>query len=100
MNKCQTMITGKPDEEILSSSINLAQMTETAKRQKPEYFDNSIKGRLKWLYLQWELLTAIYMLEPWEKHVFNVVAVSTVAILFYILVVMLPRIIGLLNASS
>ena len=62
-----------------------------------EYFDNSLTGRLKWLYLQWELLTSIYMLEPWERKLFNFIAICIAFSCAYIGFVMMPRIYGILT---
>lgn len=79
--------------------LQMVQGPPPVTRPKPEYFDKSISGRLKWLYLQWELLTSIYMLEPWERHVFNVVAVSTICVLSYVTFVLVPRIATILTSS-
>lgn len=31
-------------------------------------------GAVRWIYLQYNLCTGLYMLEPWEKTLFNSVA--------------------------
>uniref|UniRef100_A0A7I4YLB4 Serine palmitoyltransferase small subunit B n=1 Tax=Haemonchus contortus TaxID=6289 RepID=A0A7I4YLB4_HAECO len=35
---------------------------------------------LEWLYLQYCLVTGLYMLEPWERKLFTCVAVLSVSI--------------------
>ncbi|CAJ0602551.1 unnamed protein product [Cylicocyclus nassatus] len=35
-------------------------------------------NKLEWLYLQYCLVTGVYMLEPWERKVFTSVAVTPV----------------------
>ncbi|KAI6217419.1 hypothetical protein M3Y95_01217100 [Aphelenchoides besseyi] len=35
-------------------------------------------------YLQYCLITGLYMLEPWERKLFNVVAITTLAFVFSI----------------
>jgi len=64
-----------------------------------EYYGNSLKDRIKWLYLQWELHTPIYMLEPWEKRIFNTVALSLLAICCYMGTVLVPRIYSLVSGN-
>ncbi|KAI6178102.1 Ubiquitin-like protein ATG12 [Aphelenchoides besseyi] len=39
-------------------------------------------------YLQYCLITGLYMLEPWERKLFNVVAITTLAFVFFIVLAM------------
>ncbi|VDD91987.1 unnamed protein product [Enterobius vermicularis] len=39
---------------------------------------------LQWLYLQYILVTGLYMVEPWERAIFNCFFIGFIGILFYI----------------
>lgn len=48
-------------------------------------------GRLSWIYYQYLLVTALYMLEPWERTVFNSMLVSVVGMALYTGYVFMPQ---------
>ncbi|XP_076837072.1 serine palmitoyltransferase small subunit B isoform X1 [Brachyhypopomus gauderio] len=45
---------------------------------------------LGWLYYQYLLITGIYVLEPWEKSIFNTVLFTMVAMVVYTSYVFVP----------
>ncbi|KAG7270269.1 hypothetical protein CRUP_037493 [Coryphaenoides rupestris] len=45
---------------------------------------------LAWLYFQYLLITGIYVLEPWEKSIFNSVLLFVVAMVVYTSYVFVP----------
>ncbi|XP_040049628.1 serine palmitoyltransferase small subunit B [Gasterosteus aculeatus] len=45
---------------------------------------------LAWLYYQYLLITGIYVLEPWEKSIFNSVLFSVIAMVIYTSYVFVP----------
>ncbi|XP_030415165.1 serine palmitoyltransferase small subunit A [Gopherus evgoodei] len=48
-------------------------------------------GRVSWLYYQYLLVTALYMLEPWERTIFNSMLVSIVGMALYTGYVFIPQ---------
>ncbi|XP_068601732.1 serine palmitoyltransferase small subunit B-like [Brachionichthys hirsutus] len=50
----------------------------------------NLKEYLAWLYYQYLLLTGIYVLEPWEKSIFNSILFSVVAMVIYTSYVFVP----------
>ncbi|XP_039394373.1 serine palmitoyltransferase small subunit A [Mauremys reevesii] len=48
-------------------------------------------GRVSWLYYQYLLVTALYMLEPWERTVFNSMLISIVGMALYTGYVFMPQ---------
>ncbi|XP_074852961.1 serine palmitoyltransferase small subunit A [Carettochelys insculpta] len=48
-------------------------------------------GRVSWLYYQYLLVTALYMLEPWERTVFNSMLISVVGMALYTGYVFMPQ---------
>jgi len=52
---------------------------------------DGIKKFITYWWLQFELLTATYMLEPWEKRLFNTIVVALVAMSTYTTAIFLPR---------
>jgi len=46
---------------------------------------------LEYLYLQYLLMTAIYMLEPWEQKLINSVLIGLVAMIVYTGFIFFPR---------
>uniref|UniRef100_A0A672TP57 Serine palmitoyltransferase small subunit A n=2 Tax=Strigops habroptila TaxID=2489341 RepID=A0A672TP57_STRHB len=46
---------------------------------------------MSWLYYQYLLITALYMLEPWERTVFNSMLVSIVGMALYTGYVFMPQ---------
>ncbi|XP_042301178.1 serine palmitoyltransferase small subunit A [Sceloporus undulatus] len=47
--------------------------------------------RMSWLYYQYLLVTALYMLEPWERTVFNSMLVSILGMALYTGYVFMPQ---------
>ncbi|XP_030308441.1 serine palmitoyltransferase small subunit A [Calypte anna] len=47
--------------------------------------------QMSWLYYQYLLVTALYMLEPWERTVFNSMLVSIVGMALYTGYVFMPQ---------
>ncbi|XP_005376999.2 PREDICTED: serine palmitoyltransferase small subunit A [Chinchilla lanigera] len=47
--------------------------------------------RMSWFYYQYLLVTALYMLEPWERTVFNSMLVSVVGMALYTGYVFIPQ---------
>ena len=45
---------------------------------------------LAWLYYQYLLITGIYVLEPWEKSIFNSILFSAIAMVIYTSYVFVP----------
>uniref|UniRef100_A0A914R603 Small subunit of serine palmitoyltransferase A n=1 Tax=Parascaris equorum TaxID=6256 RepID=A0A914R603_PAREQ len=45
---------------------------------------SKISKGLDWYYLQYCLITGLYMLEPWERAVFNTFVVTCFAIFIYV----------------
>ncbi|XP_076139046.1 serine palmitoyltransferase small subunit B [Alosa pseudoharengus] len=50
----------------------------------------NMREYLGWLYYQYLLVTGIYVLEPWEKSIFNAVLVTMVAMVIYTSYVFVP----------
>ncbi|XP_005989257.1 serine palmitoyltransferase small subunit A [Latimeria chalumnae] len=46
---------------------------------------------MSWLYYQYLLVTALYMLEPWERTVFNSLLVSVFGMAVYTGYVFMPQ---------
>ncbi|KAI3660214.1 hypothetical protein MP638_004488 [Amoeboaphelidium occidentale] len=42
-----------------------------------------VAEKISWAYYQYELLTALYMLEPWEKYLFNSVLLAFIFLSAY-----------------
>ncbi|XP_054470415.1 serine palmitoyltransferase small subunit A [Anoplopoma fimbria] len=47
--------------------------------------------RLTWFYYQYLLVTALYMLEPWERTVFNSLLISVAGMAVYTGYVFMPQ---------
>ncbi|XP_029454797.1 serine palmitoyltransferase small subunit A [Rhinatrema bivittatum] len=47
--------------------------------------------QMSWLYYQYLLVTALYMLEPWERTVFNSILVSIVGMALYTGYIFMPQ---------
>ncbi|KAH7972283.1 hypothetical protein MRX96_025181 [Rhipicephalus microplus] len=54
-------------------------------------FLNRLYKKIKWYYFMYDLHTSLYMLESWEKRVFNIGLVAVVAMSSYTTYVFLPR---------
>ncbi|KAF7218499.1 serine palmitoyltransferase small subunit B isoform X1 [Nothobranchius furzeri] len=50
----------------------------------------NVREYLAWLYYQYLLITGIYVLEPWEKSIFNSVFFSAIAMVIYTSYVFVP----------
>lgn len=50
----------------------------------------NMREYLAWLYYQYLLITGIYVLEPWEKSIFNSVFFSAIAMVIYTSYVFVP----------
>ncbi|CAG6002175.1 unnamed protein product [Menidia menidia] len=50
----------------------------------------NLREYLAWLYYQYLLITGIYVLEPWEKSVFNSILFSAIAMVIYTSYVFVP----------
>ncbi|XP_057695447.1 serine palmitoyltransferase small subunit B [Corythoichthys intestinalis] len=50
----------------------------------------NLREYLAWLYYQYLLVTGIYVLEPWEKSLFNWVLLSAIAMVIYTSYVFVP----------
>ncbi|XP_027855438.1 serine palmitoyltransferase small subunit B [Xiphophorus couchianus] len=50
----------------------------------------NMREYLAWLYYQYLLITGIYVLEPWEKSIFNSVLFSAIAMVVYTSYVFVP----------
>ncbi|XP_065136085.1 serine palmitoyltransferase small subunit B, partial [Paramisgurnus dabryanus] len=50
----------------------------------------NIREYVGWLYYQYLLMTGIYVLEPWEKSIFNTVLFTMVAMVIYTSYVFVP----------
>lgn len=48
-------------------------------------------NHMSWLYYQYLLVTALYMLEPWERTVFNSMLVSIVGMALYTGYIFMPQ---------
>jgi hypothetical protein len=63
-------------------------------KKKSNSFKQSQKERflnyLKWLYMQYLLFTALYVLEPFERRIFNMVVVICLLTSLYSMYVFLP----------
>ncbi|XP_029922936.1 serine palmitoyltransferase small subunit B isoform X1 [Myripristis murdjan] len=59
---------------------------------EPAYRMNfkNLKDYLAWLYYQYLLITGIYVLEPWEKSIFNFILFSAIAMVIYTSYVFVP----------
>ncbi|XP_069752900.1 serine palmitoyltransferase small subunit B [Narcine bancroftii] len=49
-----------------------------------------LKETMAWLYYQYLLITCSYVLEPWEKTIFNSVLLTIVAMVLYTAYVFIP----------
>uniref|UniRef100_UPI00398EC80D serine palmitoyltransferase small subunit A isoform X1 n=2 Tax=Pristiophorus japonicus TaxID=55135 RepID=UPI00398EC80D len=47
--------------------------------------------QMSWLYYQYLLVTALYMLEPWERTIFNSLLISIVGMAVYTGYVFMPQ---------
>ncbi|XP_064809483.1 serine palmitoyltransferase small subunit A [Oncorhynchus masou masou] len=47
--------------------------------------------KISWLYYQYILVTALYMLEPWERAIFNSILISVAAMAVYTGYVFMPQ---------
>jgi hypothetical protein len=57
-----------------------------------------IKNYISWLYMQYLLNTALYMLEPFEVRVFNFLALFLLVFIFYsAYIFLLPQLFVLIN---
>lgn len=52
---------------------------------------NSVVQKLERMYFLYEVHTALYMLEPWEKKLFNTVLLAIIAMSTYTTYVFLPQ---------
>ncbi|XP_030600778.1 LOW QUALITY PROTEIN: serine palmitoyltransferase small subunit B [Archocentrus centrarchus] len=50
----------------------------------------NLREYLAWLYYQYLLITGIYVLEPWEKSIFNSILFSAIAMVVYTSYVFIP----------
>ncbi|XP_055053688.2 serine palmitoyltransferase small subunit B, partial [Misgurnus anguillicaudatus] len=50
----------------------------------------NIREYVGWMYYQYLLMTGIYVLEPWEKSIFNTVLFTMVAMVIYTSYVFVP----------
>ncbi|KAF3692705.1 Serine palmitoyltransferase small subunit B Protein [Channa argus] len=50
----------------------------------------NFRDYLAWLYYQYLLITGIYVLEPWEKSIFNSILFSAIAMVIYTSYVFVP----------
>ncbi|XP_077578988.1 serine palmitoyltransferase small subunit B [Stigmatopora nigra] len=50
----------------------------------------NLREYLAWLYYQYLLVTGIYVLEPWEKSLFNWLLLSAIAMVIYTSYVFVP----------
>lgn len=50
----------------------------------------TVREYVSWLYYQYLLITGIYVLEPWEKSIFNTVLFTMVAMVIYTSYVFVP----------
>ncbi|XP_071353202.1 serine palmitoyltransferase small subunit B isoform X1 [Trachinotus anak] len=50
----------------------------------------NLREYLAWLYYQYLLITGIYVLEPWEKSIFNSILFSAIAMVIYTSYVFVP----------
>ncbi|CAL8349369.1 unnamed protein product [Arctogadus glacialis] len=50
----------------------------------------ALQTQLSWLYYQYLLVTAVYVLEPWERALFTSVLLSAAAMVGYTSYVFLP----------
>ncbi|CAI5693555.1 serine palmitoyltransferase small subunit B isoform X1 [Oreochromis aureus] len=50
----------------------------------------NLREYLAWLYYQYLLITGIYVLEPWEKSIFNSILFSAIAMVVYTSYVFVP----------
>lgn len=50
----------------------------------------NLREYMAWLYYQYLLITGIYVLEPWEKSIFNSVLFSAIAMVIYTSYVFVP----------
>ncbi|KAK0131611.1 Serine palmitoyltransferase small subunit B [Merluccius polli] len=50
----------------------------------------TVTDYVAWLYYQYLLVTGIYVLEPWEKSIFNSILISVVAMAVYTSYVFVP----------
>jgi len=50
----------------------------------------SLKEKISWLYLQYTFVTGIYLLDPIEIYVFNMIALGILSLMMYSCVVFLP----------
>lgn len=78
---------------------------------QPDKNDKTLWGRVKyyiwWLHLQYLLTTGLYMLETWERVIFNTILLGFLSMAAYSTYVFLPgriasflQMIGLLNNNS
>uniref|UniRef100_A0A0K8TLZ5 Putative serine palmitoyltransferase small subunit a-like protein n=1 Tax=Tabanus bromius TaxID=304241 RepID=A0A0K8TLZ5_TABBR len=50
-----------------------------------------LKKRLAYLYFHYELVTCIYMFEPWERKLINGVVIAIICLLFFSIYVYLSK---------
>ncbi|KAK9721003.1 hypothetical protein K7432_003782 [Basidiobolus ranarum] len=52
---------------------------------------STLTEKLSLKYYQYELITALYMLEPWEKACFNTIVLTGLSLALYTTVVYVPE---------
>ncbi|TRY89071.1 hypothetical protein DNTS_009796 [Danionella cerebrum] len=50
----------------------------------------SVRDYVSWIYYQYLLITGIYVLEPWEKSIFNSILFTMLAMVFYTSYIFVP----------
>lgn len=66
--------------------LSLSQRERVARRADMK----TMREYVSWLYYQYLLITGIYVLEPWEKSIFNTVLFTMVAMVIYTSYVFVP----------
>ncbi|KAM9319207.1 serine palmitoyltransferase small subunit B isoform 1-T1 [Pholidichthys leucotaenia] len=77
---------GDPSARIAARGHTACMIREPACRMN---FKN-LREYLNWLYYQYLLITGIYVLEPWEKSIFNSVLFSAIGMVIYTSYVFVP----------
>uniref|UniRef100_A0A914UWV7 Uncharacterized protein n=1 Tax=Plectus sambesii TaxID=2011161 RepID=A0A914UWV7_9BILA len=66
-------------------------MSNDEKRsKKPKGLVTRSSDYISWLYLQYCLITGLYMLEPWERAIFNAFVIGLVSIIAFIVYAFVP----------
>lgn len=85
-NDAKIVISWWKEREILEASLQFVEESEEVTMAL-----GTAWKQMSWLYYQYLLVTALYMLEPWERTIFNSLLISIVGMAVYTGYVFMPQ---------